>query len=947
MTCPKCNNNLKGTEKFCPYCGEIVNDASDNQQENNTVQENTTPEISSSVEITESNPAPTPVPNNNQQITNNKLQTNNKKLIKYLIIAAVAVTFIIISTVIGITLYFKLFGSEKLEWDNSYLDKNKKYVTQTKLKLGVKFPKEKAKDIKYKTTCGTLKNNDLEILWDLSESTGKCEITASYKLRKIKKTLSVLPTNIKEKELSLNYEIDEDSDEDLDYDGLTNKEEKKHKTNPQVADTDLDGLDDNYEINTSRTNPNKKDSDNDGLNDYDEIELGLDPNKADSKDDGIKDGERTLTYNRETDNLKITIKGKGNIASTAAEINSNTKISDKKGLIDKLYSFNSEGKIDEAVITISYTDEEIQNEGLNEDELSFYYYNEKKSKYEKVESVIDKENNTVSATLKHFSNYVVGDSQVSESPTNQVLFVLDNSWSMYTDEQYKELTGKEVNLGIFGGSLEGSDENGIRFTLTSELVQKLSKKNFDIGLSEFRRDYKNALPIGSEVEKIKSKLNNMNGVFITSTEGTDITNAIISGVDEFSEDVENRYLIILTDGQDSSLKSNVRKIIEKATSKDVKVCSIGFESGSQNINLSNISNSTGCKFYASGDVKGLDELFDNIETELDDGQVDINGDDKNDGILIADSGFIINRDGFSFDNYGTNQSPGGHCFGMATFAELYYKKVLPLTHESITAKNNKSYKYNLAGTYFDGYDKNLFDYNFKTNTLKYSFGYERFGETQPSDFYTLNDRILEYNEKYKKEIIDSGLYEIKIEKSGLDESAQIEKYGVNYDSYEGVSLNADSMQKGNIKKDDLGMFNAIYALFIKQYTNTFYTSSSNFILWLRNVVGSESDDYSGEKGFINILKSRLNDKDPVVISSTFNGGLHSINAITLVQDIDNPNYYYIGVYDNNYPGEKRYIDVECNNGTCVTKANDNYSSSGEPIRITPSLEYDLSYFESN
>ena len=64
------------------------------------------------------------------------------------------------------------------------------------------------------------------------------------------------------------------------------------------------------------------DTDKDGLSDYDEIELGLDPNNADSKGDGIKDGERSLTYNRETDNLKITVKGKGNIASTVSEINS-------------------------------------------------------------------------------------------------------------------------------------------------------------------------------------------------------------------------------------------------------------------------------------------------------------------------------------------------------------------------------------------------------------------------------------------------------------------------------------------------------------------------------------------------------------------------------------------------------------------------------------------------
>lgn len=52
-----------------------------------------------------------------------------------------------------------------------------------------------------------------------------------------------------------------------------------------------------------------------------------------------------------------------------------------------------------------------------------------------------------------------------------------------------------------------------------------------------------------------------------------------------------------------------------------------------------------------------------------------------------------------------------------------------------------------------------------------------------------------------------------------------------------------------------------------------------------------------------------------------------------------------GVYDNNYPGEKRYVDIECNKKTCVTKANSYYTNSDEPIRITASLEYDLEFFK--
>lgn len=435
-------------------------------------------------------------------------------------------------------------------------------------------------------------------------------------------------------------------------------------------------------------------------------------------------------------------------------------------------------------------------------------------------------------------------------------------------------------------------------------------------------------------------------ILLQKKEGTNIQNALINSMREFEQKDGNKYIVILTDGQDPYLKSQTSKIIENAVSNDFKICSIGFKGGSNNIELANISNSTGCKFYSSSNVNGLTELFENLETELNQNLVDVDDDNKTDGMLLADSGFIVNRDGFSFSNYGTNLSTGGHCYGMATFAELYYKKQLPMQLGSKSVKDSKSYAYDLTHTYFQGYN-NLYDYKLKTNELKYSFGFDLFDEDTPSDFRIVQDGMLSYHSKYKKEIEKTGIYEYgKEQNSNLSKDQQLKKYGVTYDSYMDILLNEDKMQKSSVvKNDDKQMFNAIYASFIKQNAVTNYSSGSDFILWLRNVLGSESTDYKGANGFINILISRLNDKDAPVIISDFSGGLHAINAISLVQDVENPNYYYIGVYDNNYPGEKRYVDIECNEKTCVTKANHYYKGSGQPIRITPSLESDLQYYK--
>src|SRR3954453_11269783 len=56
------------------------------------------------------------------------------------------------------------------------------------------------------------------------------------------------------------------SGRDQDRDGLTNRGELRHGTNPQKADTDRDGLKDGAEVRTGN-NPRRRDSDSDGVAD--------------------------------------------------------------------------------------------------------------------------------------------------------------------------------------------------------------------------------------------------------------------------------------------------------------------------------------------------------------------------------------------------------------------------------------------------------------------------------------------------------------------------------------------------------------------------------------------------------------------------------------------------------------------------------------------------------
>ncbi len=84
--------------------------------------------------------------------------------------------------------------------------------------------------------------------------------------------------------------IDFVTNTDTDGDDLIDLYEVQLGTDPALADTDADGLDDGVEVRDSETNPTDSDSDDDGLSDGQEVNvLGTDPLDTDTDNDGISD----------------------------------------------------------------------------------------------------------------------------------------------------------------------------------------------------------------------------------------------------------------------------------------------------------------------------------------------------------------------------------------------------------------------------------------------------------------------------------------------------------------------------------------------------------------------------------------------------------------------------------------------------------------------------------
>jgi len=88
-----------------------------------------------------------------------------------------------------------------------------------------------------------------------------------------------------------------DCNVDEDNDGLMTCLEEQIGTNPLVADTDSDGLNDGAEYNTYKTDPKNKDTDGDTLTDGMEVNTyNTNPLNKDTDADGLKDNEEVNDY---------------------------------------------------------------------------------------------------------------------------------------------------------------------------------------------------------------------------------------------------------------------------------------------------------------------------------------------------------------------------------------------------------------------------------------------------------------------------------------------------------------------------------------------------------------------------------------------------------------------------------------------------------------------------
>ncbi len=638
-----------------------------------------------------------------------------------------------------------------------------------------------------------------------------------------------------------------------------------------LQDTDGDGLTDLYEASYSKTATNEKDTDKDGLYDGDELIMELNPLQPDSKGDGLTDGERKLEYTFKNSNVTLSMTGKGNFTRTSVDKYETETLSNVPYVLDGVYSIYSEAKLDDAKVTIRYPKYDIADKGLSENSLAVYVLDDTNNSFSKIPSELDVNASTLVFTTNKFEKYFIADSsKLTSNLATELVFVIDNSGSMYSKDEYS--------------NSEENDPTFKRVDVINDLIDKL-KGNYKFGAGKFTYDYTELSKLTSDKDTVKNRVSTIKTVAESFT-GTYLGRGIKGGMSLFtSGDVLNRrYMIVLSDGVDT--KGNdydeqlLKDQVQFAKSNGIKIYTIGLGNSIDAEKLKDISNQTNGKYYFAPTADDLVDIFNLIAAELNYNSYDTTGDNVDDSIIIADSGFIVKRDGFSFSNFSNSQVESGYGYGMVLFAKMFYEENLPASlgtkrvslSDDVVIEAPAANPSSLTGN---------------VSSLR-SFLPEAIGYISdiPDDFWlNSSDGVLRINSKYKTNLQSSGFtfYNVKYSDSNAG-FKQYETYRMNVDN---ILLN----QKSDIRLDtsDVNTIKVLSRLDITKYRDDkFYFYDNN--------------DTAFER-----LSNTLNSKKTVMVRINDD---YTVLAVKLLADPNNMNKYKIEVYDPNFAGVNKYIEVE-------------------------------------
>lgn len=384
-----------------------------------------------------------------------------------------------------------------------------------------------------------------------------------------------------------------EAEQDDDKDGLTNSEELLHGTDVFSKDTDNDGLDDAEEVRRG-TNPLEPDTDGDGIYDGAEVLLGLDPLEKDEM------GEYQTEKKSDSGRAEVNISGDSNLvlAPVGANDSDNVLVNSLEGMVGNAVDVTTGGfPFKEGEITFHYTDEELQELGIGEDDLSVYKVNYDTKELEKLTEVTyDKEKNTLVGVITDGGTYLLGYSKMSIDLSNvDIVFSIDQSGSMWSN-----------------------DRNYYRILATKKFLKNLKEDSYRAGILAFEH----FTTVKCKITKDKNALNKaLDGMYYDGG-GTDLYKAIVDAVDMFKDNSKRKVIVLFTDGYGGNPVPAATNLCNK---KNVVVNTVALGSGTNTSLLEKIATYTkGGYFYINNsrsmtqeDVeKQIDLIYEKLSKQL-------------------------------------------------------------------------------------------------------------------------------------------------------------------------------------------------------------------------------------------------------------------------------------------------------------------------------------------
>ena len=448
-----------------------------------------------------------------------------------------------------------------------------------------------------------------------------------------------------------------DNDEDYDEDEISNLDEINQGTDPTNKDSDLDDLTDKDELEIYKTNPLEKDTDKDGANDGEEVSIGSDPLIANTAF-----AEET-SYGTVSEDSPVAVKVKttvsgdqvGSLDISPVSYADNSFISPAiPGYLNSAYDITVDGEIDSAELIFTY---DTSLGTIGEDfQPRIYYFNEETKTLEELPNQIVTEGQ-VSAIIPHFSKYIL---------LNKVEF--DKVWNDEIKPPLYEGEDNDNSLDIvfvidYSYSMTWNDSSYLRKKVTNEFVNKLRTDSDKAAVISFISVPTVLCDLTNDKDEIKKAVNSIidnDGYSANAgTNGSAGINAALNLLEDSS--APNKYIVFLTDGEDTTVSYSYTDLTSKAKNEGVKIYSIGLGTADENL-LKSIANGTDGKYYKASNNVDLNDIYTSIESET----VDLTTDTNNDGIcdyytkLIYDGILVLSNGSSEFKGIDFNYDENGN-----------------------------------------------------------------------------------------------------------------------------------------------------------------------------------------------------------------------------------------------------------------------------------------------